>query len=153
MNKRERFTELVTTIDLMGDVESLTFEDFDSKVRFPNLTTGLDEDMGRALIVHAMSQDEDWRMKLYATLLNSAMEHGITERNVSQEDIMAFAIAGNVAWASREGVSAMKALGTMAITLVTNQELECPHLAYAPFLDPALARGLKDENPYDYLDQ
>ena len=150
MNKRERFAELVATIDLMEPLKTLDKDNYDACLRFPDLTSGLDDRMGRALITHAVQQGDEWCAKVYATLMNSAMSHTV-EQELTQEDINAFAIAANIAWANKEGVHAMRALGALSMAIVAREHLECPELAYMIFRNPSVAQALKDENPYEFL--
>ena len=150
MSNKDRFTELVTTIDLLPeDMDDISPDD----VRFPNYTDGITVDIGRALITHAVNQSGDWRAKLYFALMNTAMASSMeNDRKPRQEDLEAFAIAGNIAWLSREGKSALKALGTIALIIDVDDELEMPSLAYAILKSPSVADELKTHSPYEYLE-
>ena len=150
MNNKDRFTELVTTIDLLP--ESLD-EVNPEEVRFPNYTDGITDEIGRALITHAVNQDEAWRVKLYYALMNTAMASSMeNDRPPRQEDLEAFAIAGNIAWISREGSSMLKAFGTIGIVMEVGEDLEVPNLAFSVFKSPEVSDYLKTHSPYEFLE-
>ena len=148
MNSKEyRFTEIVTTISLLpDDTEEVTQE----MLMLPNGTDGLDEDLYRALMTQSMHENDDWRAKFFTTLLNTTMSAVMERESILEQDLWAFTLAANVAWASQAGASAMKALGLLAHT-ADNAGMEMPDYAFSFFKDPKGARVLVNQDPYEFL--
>ena len=146
-DKQYRFSEIVTTISLLPDDSN---EVEGEELRLPNDTDGLDEDMFRALMVQAMRETDEWRAKFYATLLNTTMNAVMEREAILEQDLWAFTLASNVAWASRAGSETLKALGLLAHT-AEGAGLEIPAYAYSFFRDPKGAEDLSDKDPYIFL--
>ena len=148
MNSKEyRFTEIVTTISLLpDDTEEVTQE----MLMLPNGTDGLDEDLYRALMTQSMHEDDDWRAKFFTTLLNTTMSAVMERESILEQDLWAFTLAANVAWASQAGASAMKALGLLANT-ADSAGMEMPDYAFSFFKDPKGAKVLVNQDPYEFL--
>ena len=148
MNSKEyRFTEIVTAISLLpDDTEEVTQE----MLMLPNGTDGLDEDLYRALMTQSMHEDDDWRAKFFTTLLNTTMSAVMERESILEQDLWAFTLAANVAWASQAGASAMKALGLLANT-ADSAGMEMPDYAFSFFKDPKGARVLVNQDPYEFL--
>jgi hypothetical protein len=154
MNEKEyRFTEIVTAISLL-EVVATTFEDNDEitpeMLKIPAGTDGLDEPLFQALMTQAMHESDTWRMYLYNSLLNTAMSAVMERESILEQDLWAFTLAANVAWASQAGTSAMRALGLLSAS-AESAGLELPDYAFFPFKDPEGAQALASENPYQYL--
>ena len=148
MNSKEyRFTEIVTAISLLpDDTEEVTQE----MLMLPNGTDGLDEDLYRALMTQSMHEDDDWRAKFFTTLLNTTMSAVMERESILEQDLWAFTLAANVAWASQAGASAMKALGLLANT-ADSAGMEMPDYAFSFFKDPKGAKVLVNQDPYEFL--
>ena len=148
MNSKEyRFTEIVTTISLLpDDTEEVTQE----MLMLPNGTDGLDEDLYRALMTQSMHENDDWRAKFFTTLLNTTMSAVMERESILEQDLWAFTLAANVAWASQAGASAMKALGLLANT-ADSAGMEMPDYAFSFFKDPKGAKVLVNQDPYEFL--
>ena len=148
MNSKEyRFTEIVTTISLLpDDTEEVTQE----MLLLPNGTDGLDEDLYRALMTQSMHEDDKWRAMFFTTLLNTTMSAVMERSAILEQDLWAFTLAANVAWASQAGASAMKALGLLANT-AESAGLELPDYAFSFFKDPDGAQVLVNQDPYKFL--
>jgi hypothetical protein len=151
MNTKEyRFTEIVTTISLLPEVSPDSDEITIEMLMLPNGTEGLDENLFRALMVQSMHETDEWRAKFFTTLLNTAMTAVMERHEILEQDLWAFTLAANVAWASQAGTSALKALGLLATT-AESADMEVPDYAFFPFKDPEGAQALASENPYEYL--
>ena len=151
MNAKEyRFTEIVSTISLLPEVDIDSDDITIEMLMLPNGTDGLDEDLFRALMTQAMHETDDWRAKLYSTLLNTAMTAVMERDSILEQDLWAFTLAANVAWAGQAGVSAMKALGLLAHS-AESADLEVPAYAFSFWKDPEGAQSLANENPYQFL--
>ena len=148
MNSKEyRFTEIVTTISLLpDDTEEVTQE----MLMLPNGTDGLDEDLYRALMTQSMHENDDWRAKFFTTLLNTTMSAVMERESILEQDLWAFTLAANVAWASQAGASAMKALGLLANT-AGSAGMEIPDYAFSFFKNPESAKVLVNQDPYEFL--
>jgi len=148
MNIKEyRFTEIVTSISLLPeDSDDLTAE----MLVIPNGTDGIDEPMYQALMTQAMHESDTWRMYLYNALLNTTMSSVMERSEILEQDLWAFTLAANVAWASQAGSSAMRALGLLANT-ADSSGLDLPDYAFSFFKDPKSAQVLSSENPYQFL--
>jgi hypothetical protein len=146
-DKQYRFSEIVTTISLLPDDSN---EVEGEELRLPNDTDGLDEDMFRALMVQAMRETDEWRAKFYATLLNTTMNAVMEREAILEQDLWAFTLASNIAWASRAGSETLKALGLLAHT-AEGAGLQIPAYAYSFFRDPQGAGDLSDKDPYIFL--
>lgn len=148
MNIKEyRFTEIVTSISLLPeDSDDLTAE----MLVIPNGTDGIDEPMYQALMTQAMHESDTWRMYLYNALLNTTMSSVMERSEILEQDLWAFTLAANVAWASQAGSSAMRALGLLANT-ADSAGLDLPAYAFSFFKDPESAQVLSSENPYQFL--
>jgi hypothetical protein len=148
MNIKEyRFTEIVTSISLLPeDSDDLTAE----MLVIPNGTDGIDEPMYQALMTQAMHESDTWRMYLYNALLNTTMSSVMERSEILEQDLWAFTLAANVAWASQAGSSAMRALGLLANT-ADSAGLDLPAYAFSFFKDPESAKVLASENPYQFL--
>ena len=148
MNSKEyRFTEIVTTISLLpDDTEEVTTE----MLLLPNGTDGLDEDLYRALMTQSMHEDDKWRAMFFTTLLNTTMSAVMERESILEQDLWAFTLAANVAWASQAGASAMKALGLLAHT-AESADMEMPDYAFSFFKDPDGAKVLVNQDPYEFL--
>ena len=148
MNSKEyRFTEIVTAISLLpDDTEEVTSE----MLLLPNGTDGLDEDLYRALMTQSMHEDDKWRAMFFTTLLNTTMSAVMERESILEQDLWAFTLAANVAWASQAGASAMKALGLLAQT-AESAGMEMPDYAFSFFKDPDGAKVLVNQDPYEFL--
>jgi hypothetical protein len=151
MNTKEyRFAEIVTTISLLPEVAPDSDEITIEMLMLPNGTEGLDEDLFRALMTQSMHETDEWRAKFFTTLLNTAMSAVMERSEILEQDLWAFTLAANVAWASQAGSSALKALGLLAHS-AESAGLEVPDYAFTFFKDPEGAQMLASENPYKYL--
>lgn len=145
--KTYRFTEIVTTISLLPENnDELTSE----MMMLPNGTDGLDESLYKALMTQSMHESCDWRAKLFTTLLNTAMTSVMERESILEQDLWAFTIAANVAWASQAGTSAMKALGLLAHS-AEQAEMEVPDYAFHFWKNPVTAEVLAKQDPYEFL--
>ena len=106
--------------------------------------------MFRALMVQSMHETEEWRAKFFATLLHTTMNAVMERETILEQDLWAFTLASNVAWASGAGSQTLRALGLLAHT-AESSGLEIPDYAYSFFRDPKGAEELSNENPYKYL--
>ena len=146
-DKKYRFSEIVTTISLLPDD---TNEVSAEELRLPNDTDGLDEAMFRALMVQAMHESEEWRAKFFATLLHTTMKAVMEREAILEQDLWAFTLASNVAWASGAGSQTLRALGLLAHS-AEGAGLEVPAYAYSFFRDPKGAEELSKTDPYIFL--
>lgn len=147
MNKIDRFTEIVSTIELLPeDIDECNEEN----LLIPNNSDGLDEGMAKALICQAIKSDVDFRNKFYLALMNSTMKAVMARGEILEQDLVAFAVCANVAWYDGQGEGIFKAISALTHS-VECSGLECPELIFTIFKPPAVAKGLENKNPYDYL--
>jgi hypothetical protein len=148
MNTKEyRFTEIVTAISLLPeDSDDLTEE----MLVIPNGTDGIDENLYRALMTQAMHESDDWRAYFFTSLLSTTMNAVMERSAILEQDLWAFTLAANVAWASQAGQSAIRALGLLVHT-AESAGLEVPDYAFSFFKDPKGAQALSKQDPYAFL--
>lgn len=111
--RRERFTELMTTIALLPDIEDEEYEPV-----FPNGTKGLsDGNLKTAIMAQAMREDDDFRGNLINALANTGFDacHKAHEAEVAptEDDIASVVLAIHVAWASGALTPMLMLLGAM----------------------------------------
>ena len=158
MDIKHRFSEIITTIAL---IEDTPLDELPDNLVFPNFTAGL-EDMWliNAVLAQASRESDDFRQRLYFALMNSAMSHTVETHEIDEADLNAFALAGNLAWASGSGHMVFKALGLLTMACESSG-LEIPPFAYTVLednkgilewsatLDPyALLEGKRPEIPF-----
>ena len=149
--QQDRFAEICFSVDLLPD-SRLEFAELEPKqVALPNGTDGLDDvNMLKALMSQSLKQGPEWAGKLFTVLTTTAMVAVLERESILESDLYAFAISANIAWASRAGQSAMKALGLLAHT-VESTDFEIPNIAFAMFDDPDIASDMAEKDPYAFL--
>lgn len=151
MDNKYRFNEIITTIAL---IEDTPLSDLDSEeIVLPNFTAGL-EDMWliNAIVAQASRESDDFRQKLYIALCNSSMRQTIENHEITQSSINAFALAGNLAWASGAGHMVFKALGYLTMAC-EGAGLEIPDFAYTVLDDPSgVLEWSAKQDPYSLLE-
>lgn len=100
IERKERFTELMATIELLPSVDDESYEPV-----FPKGTLGLsDGNLKTAIMAQAMRGDEDFVGNLINALANTGFEscHAKheTDQAPSDDDLSAITLAIHVAWAS-----------------------------------------------------
>jgi hypothetical protein len=113
IERKERFTELMATIELLPDVDD---ESYDPK--FPKGTLGLsDGNLKTAIMAQAMRGDEDFVGNLINALANTGFEacHAKHEADETpnDDDLSAITLAIHVAWASGALAPMLLLLGGM----------------------------------------
>ncbi len=113
IERKERFTELMATIELLPDVDD---ESYDPK--FPKGTLGLsDGNLKTAIMAQAMRNDDDFRGNLINALANTGFESCHAKHDVdelpSDDDLSAITLAIHVAWASGALAPMLMLLGGM----------------------------------------
>ena len=152
MNDLEyRFSEIVTAVSL---IEDSNWDDLEQDVFIlPNFTAGL-EDMRliNALTAQTARESDDWRLRFYTFLLNSAMSHIMeSDGGVNDGDLNAIALAMNVAWVSREASAIFKAASILS-HITDNSNAEYPEFAFTVLQSPSGAVEIgKANDPYALL--
>ena len=113
LERKERFTELMATIELLPDVDD---ESYDPK--FPKGTLGLsDGNLKTAIMAQAMRGDEDFVGNLINALANTGFESAHAKNEIdevpNEDDISAITLAIHVAWASGALAPMLMLLGGM----------------------------------------
>lgn len=111
--RKERFTELMATIELLPDIEDENYEPV-----FPKGTLGLsDGNLKTAIMAQAMRNDDDFRGNLINALANTGFDacHKAHEADTTptDDDISAITLAIHVAWASGALTPMLMLLGAM----------------------------------------
>lgn len=117
MNKterRERFTELMTTIELLGSQED---ENYDPK--FPRGSYGLsDGNLKTAVMAQAMREDDEFVGNLINALANTGLgacqEAHERDEQPSEDDLSCATLAVHVAWAKGAFMPMAFLMGTIA---------------------------------------
>ena len=121
-----RFDEMITTINLLPDDPDDVAE---GSMVFPNLTRDIHEpELYTALLCQAMKGNEDFKVKMCATLTNSAMTNITQNDSATEDDIYALAISANIMWAEGAGTVLLHNLGILG-AVCNKYELELPSLA------------------------
>lgn len=145
-----RFSEIITAIAL---IEDTPLEDIDGDIILPDFTAGLDDMwLINAIVAQASRESDDFRQKLYIALVNSAMAHTVETHEVVESDLNAFALAGNIAWASGSGHMVFKALGFLTMAC-DSAGLEIPVFAYTVLEDNnGVLEWSAQQDPYALLE-
>jgi hypothetical protein len=123
--RKERFTEIMATIELLPDIEEESYDPM-----FPNGTMGFsDGNLKSAIMAQAMRNDDDFRGNLINALANTGFEscrlkHEADEAP-SEDDVSAITLAIHVAWASGALTPMLMLLGGFGKMLVA-MDLEVP---------------------------
>jgi hypothetical protein len=125
LQRRERFTELMTTIELLGSPDD---EGYDPK--FPQGTLGLsDGGIKTAIVAQAMREDDEFVGNLINALANTGFgacqdkhEH---DQSPSDDDLSAVTLAIHVAWAKGAFMPMAFLMGTFA-KLIDVMDVEIP---------------------------
>jgi len=123
--RKARFTELMTTIELLPDFEDESYEPM-----FPNGTLGLsDGNLKTAIMAQAMREDDDFRGNLINALANTGFEscrnkHDADEQ-VNDDDLGAITLAIHIAWASGALTPMLMLLGGLGKMLAV-MDVEVP---------------------------
>ena len=125
IERKERFTELMATIELLPDVDD---ESYDPK--FPKGTLGLsDGNLKTAIMAQAMRGDEDFRGNLINALANTGFESVHAKNEADQEpnedDLSAITLAIHVAWANGALAPMLMLLGGMG-KMLSALDLDVP---------------------------
>ena len=136
--RKARFTEIMTTIDLLPDEESgLTPEKpYDDEWVFPNKTIGFDDvPLANAISVEVMKLPQPQQQKMLTVLTNSAMIelHDMSERGLKPEQhtIIALGLLCNISWAVGHAQGVYSA-GNALLNICAQLDIEPPELVYAP---------------------
>lgn len=113
IERKERFTELMATIELLPSIDDDNYEPL-----FPKGTLGLsDGNLKTAIMAQAMRGDEDFRGNLINALANTGFESAHAKHEADQEpsddDLSAITLAIHVAWASGALTPMLMLLGGM----------------------------------------
>lgn len=113
IERKERFTELMATIELLPSIDDDNYEPL-----FPKGTLGLsDGNLKTAIMAQAMRGDEDFRGNLINALANTGFESAHAKHEADQEpsddDLSAITLAIHVAWASGALAPMLLLLGGM----------------------------------------
>ena len=111
--RRERFTELMTTIELLGSQED---ENYDPK--FPRGSYGLsDGNLKTAVMAQAMREEDEFVGNLINALANTGFESAHAKNEIdevpNEDDLSAITLAIHVAWASGALAPMLLLLGGM----------------------------------------
>jgi hypothetical protein len=125
IERKERFTEIMATIELLPDVDD---ESYDPK--FPKGTLGLsDGNLKTAIMAQAMRGDEDFVGNLINALANTGFEsvHAKNEadQEPSEDDLSAITLAIHVAWANGALAPMLMLLGGMG-KMLSALDLDVP---------------------------
>jgi hypothetical protein len=125
LERKERFTELMATIELLPDVDD---ESYDPK--FPKGTLGLsDGNLKTAIMAQAMRGDEDFVGNLINALANTGFESVHAKNEADQEpnedDLSAITLAIHVAWANGALAPMLMLLGGMG-KMLSALDLDVP---------------------------
>jgi hypothetical protein len=125
IERKERFTELMATIELLPDVDD---ESYDPK--FPKGTLGLsDGNLKTAIMAQAMRGDEDFVGNLINALANTGFESVHAKNEADQEpnedDLSAITLAIHVAWANGALAPMLMLLGGMG-KMLSALDLDVP---------------------------
>lgn len=143
-----RFDELITTINLLPDEPEA--EEMGDVV-FPNLTRDLHEpELYTAILCQTMKGDEEFRVKMCATLSNSAMTNIMANEKPNEDDLYALAISANIMWATGVGSILLTHLGMIG-TLCSKFDLEVPELATLILRGNSNADKFGELDPYRIL--
>jgi hypothetical protein len=123
--RKERFTEIMATIELLPDVDD---ESYDPK--FPKGTLGLsDGNLKTAIMAQAMRGDEDFVGNLINALANTGFESAHAKHEADQEpdedDLSAITLAIHVAWANGALAPMLMLLGGMG-KMLSALDLDVP---------------------------
>jgi hypothetical protein len=125
IERKERFTEIMATIELLPDVDD---ESYDPK--FPKGTLGLsDGNLKTAIMAQAMRGDEDFVGNLINALANTGFESVHAKNEADQEpdedDLSAITLAIHVAWANGALAPMLMLLGGMG-KMLSALDLDVP---------------------------
>lgn len=125
LERKERFTELMATIELLPSVDD---ESYDPK--FPKGTLGLsDGNLKTAIMAQAMRGDEDFVGNLINALANTGFESVHAKNEADQEpnedDLSAITLAIHVAWANGALAPMLMLLGGMG-KMLSALDLDVP---------------------------
>ena len=123
--RRERFTELMTTIELLGSQED---ENYDPK--FPRGSYGLsDGNLKTAVMAQAMREEDEFVGNLINALANTGFgacqEKHEADQQPSEDDISSVTLAIHVAWAKGEFMPMAFLMGTFA-KMIDVMDIEIP---------------------------
>jgi hypothetical protein len=125
IERKERFTELMATIELLPSIDD---ESYDPK--FPKGTLGLsDGNLKTAIMAQAMRGDEDFVGNLINALANTGFESVHAKNEADQEpnedDLSAITLAIHVAWANGALAPMLMLLGGMG-KMLSALDLDVP---------------------------
>lgn len=123
--RRERFTELMTTIELLGSQED---DNYDPK--FPRGSYGMsDGNLKTAVMAQAMREDDEFVGNLINALANTGLgacqEANERDEAPSEDDISCAVMAVQVAWAKGAFMPMAFLMGTIA-KMIAHFDLEVP---------------------------
>jgi len=125
IERKERFTELMATIELLPSIDD---DSYDPK--FPKGTLGLsDGNLKTAIMAQAMRGDEDFVGNLINALANTGFESVHAKNEADQEpnedDLSAITLAIHVAWANGALAPMLMLLGGMG-KMLSALDLDVP---------------------------
>lgn len=125
LERRARFTELMTTIELLGSQED---DNYDPK--FPQGTLGLsDGNLKTAVMAQAMRESDEFVGNLINALANTGFgacqEANERDQEPSEDDISSVTLAIHVAWAKGAFMPMAFLMGTFA-KMIEHFDLEVP---------------------------
>ena len=159
MTNQDRFNELVTTIDMLPDVDSWEELQFTPEdLVFPNGTDGLTTNMCMALLCHASKQEQDWRNMLYTVLWNSSALNMQNENTMTTYDLNAIALCTNIGFITGSLYPMLKAISYMFNALEHTQieegGINVPPLVASIYKDyEDIAQKFQSTSPYDFLSE
>jgi hypothetical protein len=147
MELRDRLTEVLTTIDLLPEVDmsSDVEEDTDDWL-LPQGTIGLsDPALYSAILCQSLKQGSDYRFKMVATMCNTAVRSMRNTDSPTTDDVHAIAIAINILWAEGAGAALLNTMGLLG-QVCSKTDVETPDLALLVF------RGNRNVDKFGQLD-
>lgn len=151
--RKARFTELMTTFDLLGSPDS---EDYDPII--PQGTLGLsDSNLKAALIAQAVRVEDE---QFIGNMINALAKTGFeavadkanNDRNPSDDDLSAITMAIHVAWAIGAFTPMALMMGSFA-KMASDLDIEIPEdllLVLRP--NEPIKQGARNEDPIALLD-
>jgi hypothetical protein len=125
VERRERFTELMTTIELLGNQHD---EDYDPK--FPRGSYGLsDGNLKTAVMAQAMRESDEFVGNLINALANTGLgacvDANERDEQPSEDDLSCATLAVHVAWAKGAFMPMAYIMGTIA-KMIEHFDLDVP---------------------------
>ena len=146
-NLRYRFDEIMATVELIPDEPD---DDFNPVL--PNLTRDLHEtELYTAILCQTMKSNDDFRVKMCATLNNTAIRSIVENDNATEDDLYALAISANILWAWGSSSNLFTTLGILG-AIASKFEVEVPELALLILRGNNKATTFGNLDPYRILD-